>query len=164
MTMTVNAARNAELAANDTITRDFVTIAIAGQSFGIPVLQVQDVLRPQKITPIPLAPPAVAGSLNLRGRIVTALDVRRRLGLPAYEADTRRMSTVVEFGGDLYSLIVDEVGEVMSLADADFERNPPTLDTLWRDISAGVYRLEDQLLVVLDVARLLSFVQTEKAA
>ncbi len=149
---------------SDTVTKDFVTITIADQTFGIPVLQVQDVLGPQKITRIPLAPNEVAGSLNLRGRIVTAIDVRQRLGLLRDEEKNRQMSIVVEFAGDLYSLIVDEVGEVMSLSDADFEKNPPTLDAIWRDISAGVYRLDQQLLVVLDVSRLLSFVVSADAA
>ncbi len=140
-------------------TQDFVTMFIAGQMFGIPVLMVQDVLGPQKITRIPLAPKEVAGSLNLRGRIVTAIDVRLRLGLDK-SADTASgsgMSVVVDMKGELYSLMVDSVGEVLSLPAASFERNPPTLDPLWREFSAGIYRLDGQLLVVLDVPQLLEF-------
>lgn len=144
-------------------TKDFVTMSIDNQLFGIPVLQVQDVLGPQRITPIPLAPDEVAGSLNLRGRIVTAIDVRCRLGLPPCEQENQRMSIAVEFCNELYSLIVDEVGEVLSLPDDMFERNPPTLDNRWREVSTGVYRLEDRLLVIVDVSRLLNFVRVEAA-
>lgn len=136
-------------------TREFVTMFIEGQMFGIPVLQVQDVLGPQKITRVPLAPREVAGSLNLRGRIVTAIDVRTRLGLSQRNDGTKSMSVVVDHGGEFYSLIVDQVGEVMSLAVTDYEKTPATLDERWREISDGVYRLKEMLLIVLDVKRLL---------
>ncbi len=144
-------------------TKDFVTITVADQVFGIPVLQVQDVLGPQHITAIPLAPPQVAGSLNLRGRIVTAIDLRVRLGIETQIRAEEAMSVVVECAGEPFSLLVDEVGEVLSLSDDTFERNPPTLDAKWREISAGVYRLQDRLLVVIDIARLLDFVVAEAA-
>lgn len=142
---------------------EFVTMFIEGQMFGIPVLMVQDVLGPQKITRIPLAPPEVAGSLNLRGRIVTAIGVRKRLRLKQREGEEHGegMSVVVDMKGELYSLMVDSVGEVLSLPSAKFERNPPTLDPLWREFSNGIYRLEDKLLVVLDVPRLLDFTRAE---
>ena len=141
---------------------DFVTMFIEGQLFGIPVLVVQDVLGPQKITRIPLSPPEVAGSLNLRGRIVTAIDVRMRLRLPKKKAESGEgMSVVVDMKGELYSLRVDQVGEVLSLSAAKFERNPPTLDPLWREFSTGIYRLDEKLLVVLDVPRLLDFTKSE---
>ncbi|MDI9350033.1 MAG: chemotaxis protein CheW [Candidatus Symbiobacter sp.] len=133
----------------------FVTVLIAGQIFGIPVLDVHDVLGPQNITRIPLAPPEVAGSLNLRGRIVTALDIRLRLGLPPRGADESSMSTVVEHHGELYSLMVDSVGEVLTLDPKDFLRSPATLDPRWRESAIGVYRLDSELLVVLDIARIL---------
>jgi purine-binding chemotaxis protein CheW len=142
--------------------QDFVTMFIEGQMFGIPVLVVQDVLGPQKITRIPLAPPEVAGSLNLRGRIVTAIDVRMRLLLPKRAPDAGAgMSVVVDMKGELYSLRVDQVGEVLSLPAAKFERNPPTLDPLWREFSSGIYRLDGKLLVILDVPRLLDFTKSE---
>ena len=142
-------------------TQDYVTMLIEGQMFGIPVLTVQDVLGPQKITRIPLAPREVAGSLNLRGRIVTANDVRLRLELSNHSEDNKGMSVVVDMGGELYSLRVDTVGEVLSLPAAKFERNPPTIDPKWREFSLGIYRLEDKLLVVLDVAKLLDFTRSE---
>jgi purine-binding chemotaxis protein CheW len=140
---------------------DFVTMTLGGQLFGIPVLQVQDVLAPQKITRIPLAPPEVAGSLNLRGRIVTTIDVRTRLNLPPLEDKRKGMSIVVEHAGELYSLMVDQVGEVMSLPNSDYEHSPPTLDPRWREVSTGIYRLNEKLLVVLDVARLLNFIKPD---
>jgi purine-binding chemotaxis protein CheW len=143
---------------------DFVTVVIAGQLFGIPVLQVRDVLGPQRITRVPLAPPEIAGSLNLRGRIVTAIDIRTRLGLRDAGDATGRMSVVVDHGGELYSLMVDSVGEVLSLTEASFERNPATLDARWREIAAGIYRLDGKLLIVLDVGRLLDMSTRAEAA
>jgi len=143
--------------------RQFVSITIGKQSFGIPVLLVHDVLGPQRITRIPLAPKEVAGSLNLRGRIVTAIQVRSRLGLDPLPADAETMSVVVEHQGELYSLIVDGVGEVLTLYDHDFESHPPTMSTRVREVSSGIYRLKDALLVVLDVPSLLDFVRVEAA-
>ena len=137
--------------------RDYVTMSIGSQMFGIPVLTVQDVLGPQQITRVPLAPPEVAGSLNLRGRIVTAIDVRLRLGMPKKEDGKPPMSVVVEHEGELYSLLVDSVGEVLSLNMKDYQRNPPTLNARLRDFSDGIYRLNGALLVVLSVGSLLNF-------
>lgn len=135
---------------------DFVTVTVAKQLFGIPVLTVQDILGPQRITHIPLAPPEVAGALNLRGRIVTAIDVRSRLRLPARAAGDEGMAVVVEHDQELYSLLIDSVGDVLSLPADKFERNPTTLDAIWREVSVGIYRLKDELMMVLDVDRLLS--------
>jgi purine-binding chemotaxis protein CheW len=143
--------------------QEFVTFTIAGQLFGIPVLQIQDVLSSYHITPIPLAPPEIIGSLNLRGRVVTAIDVRLRLGLPARPSDTESMSIVAENEGELYSLMVDAVGEVLALPQSAFERNLPTLDAKFRSFSEGIYRLDDQLLVVLDVNRLLDYERSDAA-
>ncbi len=143
--------------------QDFVTVSIESQLFGIPVLMVQDILSPQKITPVPLAPPAIEGSLNLRGRIVTAVNVRTKLGLPPSEKKTNPMNVVVESGGELYSLMVDSVGEVLSLPDDQFEANPATLDEVWREVSLGIYRLDGQLLVVLNVSALLEFGKSNSA-
>jgi len=135
---------------------DFVTFFIGHQMFGIPVLNVQDILTPASIAAIPLAPPEVRGSINLRGRIVTVIDVRVRLGLdPKGTNDGENMGVTVEHGHDLYTLLVDRIGDVMGLPDDLYERNPATLDPVWREFSNGVYRLEDNLLVVLDIERLL---------
>ncbi len=134
----------------------FLTLTVAGQTCGVPVLVVRDVLGPQTITRIPLAPPEVAGSLNLRGRIVTAIDLRRRLNLTPRPADQQPMSIVVEMAGELYSMLADGVGEVVPLRSEDSAPNPPTLDPLWREVSKGVHRRDGQLLIVLDVERILT--------
>lgn len=134
----------------------FVTLSVADQLCGVPVTAVRDVLGEQPITRIPLAPPEIAGSLNLRGRIVTAIDLRHRLGLPPAQAGTPRMSVVAEQSGELYALLVDQVSEVMARPTAAFERNPPTLSAAWAAHSNGIYRLQGRLMVVLDVARVLA--------
>jgi purine-binding chemotaxis protein CheW len=133
-----------------------LTLTVAGQLCGVPVLMVRDVLGLQTITRIPLAPAEVAGSLNLRGRIVTAIDLRTRLGLRQRETGQPAMSIVVEVGGELYSLLADQVGEVLTLDIAARSANPPTLDEAWRGFSDGVQRLGDDLLVLLDVERLMA--------
>lgn len=135
---------------------DFLTIFIAGQMFGIPVLQVQDVLGDLEVSRIPLAPPEVDGSLNLRGRIVTAINVRKCLGLDNREDGKSVMSVVVEHEDELYSLTIDEVGDVLGLRDEDYEKNPVTLDSKWRGVSLGIYRLDEELLIVLDVPKLIN--------
>lgn len=144
--------------------QDFVTVHLDGQQVGIPVLAVHDVLNAQQITVIPRAPDWVAGVLNLRGRIVTAINLRRRLGLPPLEEGQSSMSVVVEHNEEPYSLQIDKVGEVLSLEDQLFEKNPVTLDPRWREVSVGIYRLKEQLLPILDVDRLLAFEGNSKAA
>lgn len=153
-----------DLSVVTTGSQDFVTIKLAGQTLGIPVLAVHDVLNAQQITKIPLSPDWVSGVLNLRGRIVTAIDLRTRLGLPPLEDGSKSMSVVVEHGEEPYSLQIDTVGEVLSLDDQLFERNPVTLDPKWRDVSRGIYRLDGELLPILDVDRLLEFESNGKAA
>ena len=131
----------------------YLTFTLADQLCAVPVPCVRDVLAPQVVTRIPLATREIAGSLNLRGRIVTAIDLRRRLGLA--DSVEPRMSVVTEQGGELYALLVDAVQEVLSLSSAEIERNPPTLPPPWSGYSAGVCRRPDALLVLLDVTRLL---------
>lgn len=143
--------------------KEYVTVTIADQRFGIPVLSVQDVLTEQRLTRIPMAPPEVAGALNLRGRTVTAIDVRIRLGLQPREESASCMNVVVEYDGEPYSLMVDAVGDVLALPDEDFEQNPITLDPVWREIADGLYRLEEGLLIVFDVSRLFSETASEAA-
>ncbi len=138
--------------------KEFLTINISEQKFGIPVLQIQDVLGPQVITPIPLAPRGVAGALNLRGRIVTTLNVREILNFKKNDSTNRSMSVVVEHEQELYSLIIDSVGDVLALENSAYENNPPTLDPVLKDVSSGIYRLEKELLVILDVPKLLESV------
>jgi purine-binding chemotaxis protein CheW len=154
--------RAAVPAATDTA---ILTLTVAGQLCGVPVMGVRDILGAQTITPIPLAPPEVAGGLNLRGRIVTAVDLRRRLGLPPREAGSPApMSVVVEGGGELYALLADAVGDVLALPESGLAPNPPTLDPLWREVCAGVHQnvpgaggeaASARLLIMLDVERVL---------
>lgn len=145
-------------------TDDFVTVNITDQLFGIPVKRIHDVFAPQAITRVPLARKEVAGVLNLRGRIVTAIDVRHKLGLPSKRLDGSCMAVGIESNGESYGLIVDQVGEVLSLESAAFERNPANLDSRWRGVSHGVYRLDGSLLVVLDVDKILDFSDVAYAA
>lgn len=144
-------------------TRQFVTLTVDGQLFGIPVLSVQDVLAKQTIANVPLAHPVVAGLINLRGRIVTAIDLRRRMGLEDRPDGADSMNVVVEHGKELYSLIIDTIGDVLTVPSDKFERNLATLDPLWRSFSDGIYRLDQGLLVVLDIGRLLDFSDAEAA-
>ncbi len=138
------------------IITDYVTFTVANQLFGIPVMQVQDILVPGRIAPVPLAPPEVRGAINLRGRIVTVIDMHRRLGLPREgSAPAEAMGVTVESGRDLYTLLVDSVGDVISLAAHLREPNPSTLDRLWLEFADGVFTLRDRLMVVLDAERLL---------
>ena len=134
-----------------------VTFTVTDQSFGIPVTEVQDVLILEAIANVPLGPKDVRGLINLRGRIVTVIDVRARLGLPPRTAAVgRAMGVTVESEGEFYTLLVDAVGDVVQHDCARREANPATLDLLWRDIADGIFTTDDTLLVVLNVARLLA--------
>lgn len=135
----------------------FVTMFVDKQMFGLPVLSVQDVLKKQNVTRVPLSPPEVAGALNLRGRIVTVIDMRKRLGLSEIEDSSKTMKVVVEHQGEPYSLVVDSVGDVLSLTQDCFEPTPPNLSPVWVSVAEGVCRLEDKLMVVLDVKKLLQY-------
>ena len=141
--------------------RVYVTLHLDGQLCGVPLEGVRDVLAAQAITPIPLAAPEVAGNLNLRGRIVTAIDLRRRLRLPPAGGTDVPMAVVTEQGTELYALLVDQVSEVVSLPARLLERTPPTLSGGWAEFSAGVHRLTERLLVVLDMDRLLAIAPAE---
>jgi len=132
-----------------------LTVTVAGQICCLPVGAIRDVLRAQPITRIPLAAPEIAGSLNLRGRIVTAIDLRALLGLPRDVSAHRMMSVVIELGTELYSLLIDGVGDVVHLPGGAVLPTPPTLDAAWHRVSAGVWRDEARLVVLLDVERLL---------
>jgi purine-binding chemotaxis protein CheW len=129
----------------------FVTLTLADQLYGVPVLQVRDILRERTITRVPLSSPEIAGSLNLRGRIVTAIDLRRRLHLPPAPPGGHPMSVVIERDGDLYALLVDQVCEVLTPESARFENNPLTLAPERARYCAGLFRLETTLMLVLDL-------------
>lgn len=132
-----------------------VTMTVDSQLFGIPILRVQDIVEPVQITPVPLASSAVAGVLNLRGRIVTVIDLRVCLGAEPKDLSERPMSVTVEHKGDLYTILVDSIGDVRSLPRRDLDKPPQTLDARMRKLCSGVFRLQDDLLAVLDVERVL---------
>ncbi|RDJ25363.1 chemotaxis protein CheW [Bosea caraganae] len=135
---------------------DYVTITIGEQLLGLPIGRVHDVFIANRITPVPLAPAEIVGLLNLRGRIVTAICLNKRLGRPlSLKTDCNgkyELTAVgIDHGGEAYALIVDAVGEVMRLDQSTFEPVPVHLDRIWAALAAGIHRLEDRLLVVLDV-------------
>ncbi|HEY0220289.1 MAG TPA: chemotaxis protein CheW [Afipia sp.] len=139
----------------DTGVTEYVTAMIGGQLFGMPISRVQDVFMPERMTRVPLASDDVAGVLNLRGRIVTAIDMRARLGLPKSDEGRPPMAVGVDRRGESYGLLIDSIGEVLKLADDSREMNPVNLDPRMAKVAGGVHRLEGQLLVVLDVDRVL---------
>jgi purine-binding chemotaxis protein CheW len=135
--------------------KEYVTAMIGGQLFGLPILHVQDVFKPERLTRVPLAPTEIAGVLNLRGRIVTLIDMRSRLGLGKRNDDVPSMAIGVESRGESYGLLIDSVGEVLKLDDETREPNPVNLDPRLARVSAGIHRLEGKLLMVVDVDRVL---------
>lgn len=135
----------------------FVSFWIADQLLGVPVDIVQEVLNPQTIAPTPKARPEIAGLLNLRGQIVTAVDLRKRLALPADALGRPRMNVVVRHKGESYSLLVDEVGDVINIGNENFEPPPVTLDSHWKSLVSGVFRLEERLFIVLNVPAIFTF-------
>ena len=143
---------------------EYVTVLLGGQLFGLPISRVQDVFMPERLTRVPLARPEIAGVLNLRGRIVTAIDMRCRLGLPKLNEKRPPMAVGIECKGESYGLLIDAVGEVLKLDDNAREPNPVNLDSRLAQISAGVHRLDGQLLVILDVERVLDMGHEAMAA
>jgi purine-binding chemotaxis protein CheW len=128
----------------------YATFVVEDLFFGIDVLRVQEVLRYQEMTRIPLAPMVAEGLINLRGQIVTALDMRRRLGLAPREPGRLPMNLVVRTEEGPVSLLVDEIGDVLELDPADFESAPDNLTPEARQLVRGVYKLKGRLLLVLD--------------
>jgi len=124
--------------------------------FGVEVMKVQEVLRYQAMTCVPLASDMVRGLINLRGQIVTAIDVRARFGLPRLSDAREPMNVVLSAGDGVVSLLVDEIGDVLEVRESDFERPPETLPAVFRDVVVGVYKLEHRLLLALDVERVVA--------
>jgi purine-binding chemotaxis protein CheW len=143
---------------------EYVTAYVGGQLFGLPIRRVQDVFIPDRLTRVPLAPPEIAGVLNLRGRIVTLINLGFRLGLERRDNGAPAMAIGVEFRGEHYGLLIDSVGEVMKLDGALLERNPINLDPKLAGVSTGVFRLDGQLLLVIDVDRILDISTSAVAA
>jgi purine-binding chemotaxis protein CheW len=146
------------------MTEGFVTVVTAGQLFGLKLERVRDVFVPRGLSAVPLAPPEVTGLLNLRGRIVTAIDLRRRLGLGPRDEAMMPLAVGIEKHGELYGIIVDGVGDVLRLERATHEANPVNLDRAWASVCAGVHRLEGGLMIVLDVDKVLDLSSCRAAA
>lgn len=134
----------------------FVTVRIAGQLFGLPIWAVHDVFVPDRITPVPLSSPEIEGVLNLRGRIVTAVNMRQRLGFPQREPATRMIAVGVDYQGETCGLLVDEVGEVLTVDTTRLVARPPNLDARWNAMTEGVFSLDSELMAVLDVGVVLA--------
>src|SRR6476646_23166 len=145
-------------------TAEYVTAMIGGQLFGLPISRVQDVFMPERLTRVPLSPNEIAGVLNLRGRIVTVIDMRARLGLPRNEDGKPPMAVGVDLRGESYGLLIDQIGEVLRLSEEGREENPVNRDTRMAQLDRGVNRLDGQLMVVLDVDRVLEIAPDLMAA
>ena len=143
---------------------EYVTASVGGQLFGLPISRVQDVFIPERLTRVPLAAAEVAGLINLRGRIVTAIDLRRRLGMDSVANARAQMAIGIEYKGESYGLLIDAIGEVLKLPSGSCEDNPVNLDARLGSVSAGVHRLEGNLMIVLDVDRVLDIGTHAEAA
>ena len=135
--------------------REFVTMRIGQQVFGISVTHVMDVLFPQVINPIPLARKEVVGSLNLRGRIVTALDIRLLLDIDEVVDLKKSTYVVIEYNNELFSLIVDEVGDVIVVPEDALIDNPDNLSKFWKEVSVGIFPVNQELVVILDINKVM---------
>jgi purine-binding chemotaxis protein CheW len=136
-------------------TRQFSTFVVDRHLFGIEVTRVQEVIRFQEMTRVPLSPPEVSGLINLRGQIVTAMDLRRRLALPEREQGRLPMNVVVRVDDGGVSLLVDEIGDVLEVDEERFEEPPETLQGAVRELIRGAYKLEDELLLELNTDRVI---------
>jgi purine-binding chemotaxis protein CheW len=133
--------------------QQYCTFFVDGYFFGLDVHQVQEIIRYQEMTRVPLAPPVVRGLINLRGQIVTAIDLRRRLELHDRPADQLPVNVVVRTEDGAVSLLVDEIGDVLEVSEKLFERPPETLQGIARELIRGAYKLKDRLLLILDTER-----------
>ncbi len=143
--------------------QQFCTFWLDGLLFGIEVEKVQEVIRHQAMTRVPLAPALIGGLINLRGQIVTAIDLRLRLGLPERKAGELPMNVVARSDDAAVSLLVDEIGDVVEVQEEQFEDVPQTMRQA-RDLIRGVYKLPDRLLLVLDTAQAVTVEQKPVAS
>src|ERR1700745_2395780 len=143
---------------------EYRTATIGGQLFGLPISRVQDVFMPDRLTRVPLSSAEIAGVLNLRGRIVTVIDMRARLGLPKAPDGNAPVAVGVDLRGESYGLLIDQIGEVLRLAEDSREENPVNLDPRMAKLAGGVPRPAGQLMVVLDVDRVLELASDLMAA
>lgn len=142
----------------------FCTFYLGDLFLGVPVSRVQEVIRYQERTRVPLVSAVIHGLINLRGEIVTTVDLRYRLELAPREPGIEPINVVVRHEDGVVSLLVDEIGDVYELTDDDFEPLPPTVRGTYRDFVRGVYKFEDRLLLILDPDRLLDLVDVTRVA
>jgi purine-binding chemotaxis protein CheW len=140
------------------------TFRIGKYLFGVDVGLVQEIVRLQTITPVPLSPPEIAGLINLRGEVLTAIDLRTRLGLPPAESDRDPVNVVIRVDEEPVSLLVDEIGGVLEVSQVPFETTPSTVDAAVRDLLVGAFTLPDQLLLALNAHKVLSLSTDARAA
>jgi purine-binding chemotaxis protein CheW len=133
--------------------RQFCTFHVGHLYMGIEVLKVQEIILGQEMTRVPLAAPAISGLINLRGEIVTAIDLRRRLGLPAGPEGSRPVNVVIATGDGAVSLLVDEIGDVIEPSAESFEPTSEAVERAAQGLVRGVYKLSDRLMLILDVDR-----------
>jgi purine-binding chemotaxis protein CheW len=136
--------------------RQICTFLLGDRHFGLDVLAIQEIVREQPLTRVPLAHRMVVGLMNLRGQIVTALDLRRRLDLPDRDPGCSPVNVVVRTDDGAVALLVDEIGDVLTLTDTDFERPPETMSDSLRELILGAYKLADRLVVILSPERVVS--------
>jgi purine-binding chemotaxis protein CheW len=136
-------------------TRQFATFQVGDLFFGIEAVRVQEVIRSQEMTEIPLAPAAIKGLINLRGQIVAAVDTRCTLGLGLAESGKQPMNIIIQTEDGAVSLLVDEIGDVLEVPIHSFAPVPDNVPAPQRDLIGGVYRLKDRLMLALDTAQLL---------
>ena len=137
--------------------KQFCTFYLGDRFFGVEVERVQEVFRYQEMTQVPLAPSVVRGLINLRGQIITAIDLRRRLGMKEISDDQKPMNIVVRTGDDVVSLLVDRIGDVLEVGNEVLEPPPETLDEVARKLIPGVYKLNGSLLLTIDTEKTLNF-------
>lgn len=147
----------------DNLSGQYSTFFVDGHFFGIDVLQVQEVLRYQGMTPVPLAPDVIQGLINLRGQIVTAVDMRLRLGSPPRADGEQPTNLVVRTEGGVVSLLVDEIGDVLEVGSETFELAPDNVDAAVRPLIQGVHKLDERLLLILDTEKTVNLAGAEAA-
>jgi purine-binding chemotaxis protein CheW len=155
---------SSKIETTDGAVAEYVTAVIGGQLFGLPISRVQDVFMPERLTRVPLSSVEIAGVLNLRGRIVTVIDMRARLGLARADDGKPPMAVGVDLRGESYGLLIDQIGKVLRLPEESREENPVNLDPRMAKLAGGVHRLDGQLMVILDVDRVLELAADKMAA
>ena len=141
--------------------KQFCTFHLNNLLFGIDVLNVQEIILPQEMTEVPLAPEIISGLINLRGQVVTAINLGKWLNIEPQQADQQSMNVVIRTEDEVVSFLVDSIGDVVEPDEITFEKPPQTLDDDIRELISGVYKLDEQLLLVMDVARTVErFIET----